>query len=154
MLGGDELLDERGIDDRSSLDDPLQRLDELVHVRDAALQQVATALAAGQEFGRPLDLNVSGENDDCRLRELLADGRGGIETFAGMGRRHPDVDDREVGTKLADEVDQPGRGAGLADDLEAGTLEQACQPLAEKNVVVGQHHLRAARAHTADYGVP
>ena len=46
-LSGDELLDERGIDDRSSLHDPLQRLDELVHIRDAALQKIATALAAG-----------------------------------------------------------------------------------------------------------
>jgi hypothetical protein len=55
---GDELLDERGIDDRSSPDDPLERLDEFVHVRDAALQQVAAALAAGEQVRRLLDLDV------------------------------------------------------------------------------------------------
>jgi len=71
-----------------------------------------------------------------------------------VGRRHPDVDDREVGTKLADELDEVESGAGLTDDLEARTLEQPCQALAEENVVVGQHNLRTACAHTADYGVP
>jgi len=60
----------------------------------------------------------------------------------------------EVGTKLADEVDQLGRRAGLPDDLEAGALEQACQALTEENVIVSQHHPRPACAHTADYGVP
>ena len=40
------------------------------------------------------------------------------------------------------------------DDLEAGALEQARQALAQEDVVVSQHDPRAARAHTADYGVP
>src|SRR4051812_19721846 len=55
--GGDELLHERGIDDRSSSDDPLERLDEVVDVRDAALQEVAAALAAGEQVCRLLDLD-------------------------------------------------------------------------------------------------
>ena len=45
--GGDQLLDERGVDDRAALHDPLERLQELVHVGDAALQQVAGPFAAG-----------------------------------------------------------------------------------------------------------
>jgi hypothetical protein len=71
-----------------------------------------------------------------------------------VGGRHPYVDDREVGKQLADEIDQLGGGTGLPDDLEAGALEQARQPLAEKDVVVSQHDPRAACAHAAEYGVP
>ena len=44
--------------------------------------------------------------------------------------------------------------AGLADDLVARTLEQARQPLAEKDVVVGQSHARRLGDHDADYGLP
>jgi len=97
---------------------------------------------------------VRGENDDRRFRELLANGRRGIEPFARVGRRHPDVDDREVGPEVTDELDQLDGGAGLADDLEAGGLEQACQPLTEKDTVVGQHDPRSASAHAVDSGVP
>ena len=51
-------------------------------------------------------------------------------------------------------VEQLGGVAALADDLEAGALEQAGQALAEEDVVVGQHHPRPARVLIArDYGV-
>ena len=38
----------------------------VVHVGDAALQQVADPLAAGEELHRMLDLDVRGENEDRR----------------------------------------------------------------------------------------
>jgi len=66
--GGDELLHERRVDDRSALDHPLQRLHELPHVRDAALQQVAGALAAREQVHRLFDLGVSRQNKDRRVR--------------------------------------------------------------------------------------
>ena len=52
----------------------------------------------------------------------------------------------------ANELDQIGGVAALAHDLEAGTLEQARQTLAEEDVVVRQHHARRARRHGDDYG--
>jgi hypothetical protein len=69
-----------------------------------------------------------------------------------MAGRHPDVDDREVRSVLANELDQLGGVAGLAHNLEAGALEQARQTFTEKDVVVSQHHARAARVHVPDYG--
>jgi signal transduction histidine kinase len=54
-----ELLHERRIDHRPALDDPLERLDELVHVGDAALEQVAA---------RPANL----EDRLAKFTELLA----------------------------------------------------------------------------------
>jgi hypothetical protein len=71
-----------------------------------------------------------------------------------MAGRHPDVDDREVRSVLANELDQLGGVAGLAHNLEAGALEQARQTFTEKDVVVCQHHARAARVHAAIMGVP
>jgi hypothetical protein len=55
---------------------------------------------------------------------------------------------------LVDELDQLGGVPALAHDLEAGTLEQARQTLAEKDVVVGQSHAYRACGHTGDYGLP
>ena len=77
-------------------------------------------------------------------RDLLANHPRRLEPFRCVARRHPDVDDHELGLVLADELDQLGRVPALAHDLEAGTLEQARQPLAEKDVVVGHDHARRA----------
>src|SRR5258708_32924029 len=46
--GGDELLDEGGVDDGTAARDPAERVDELVDVGNPALGQVAAALAAGE----------------------------------------------------------------------------------------------------------
>ena len=56
------------------------------------------------------------------------------------------------GRSSRNEVDQLGRVAGLAHDLEAGTLEQARETLAQENVVVRQHDPGGARAHTTIMG--
>ena len=55
---------------------------------------------------------------------------------------------------LADELDQLGAVSALAHDLEAGTLEQARQTLAEEDVVVGHDHAHRVSGHRGDYGLP
>jgi hypothetical protein len=69
-------------------------------------------------------------------------------------RRHTDVDDHQVGPKLADQVEQLGRVPGLTHHLETGTLEQARETLAHQNLVVRQDDPRRIRAHRNDYGLP
>jgi CheY-like chemotaxis protein len=96
----------------------------------------------------------AGQHDDCRVREVLANGRRGIEPFRRVRGRHPNVDDRELRIELVDELDRLGPGPGLADYFEARALEKPSQPLAEKDLVVRQHRPRGARAHTGDYGTP
>jgi hypothetical protein len=68
--------------------------------------------------------------------------------------RHADVDHHQLGRLLGDQGQELGGVAGLADDLEAGTLEQAGQPLAEQHVVLGQDHPQLGRRrHGGDYGL-
>ena len=56
--------------------------------------------------------------------------------------RHPDIDDYQVGFALAHQLDKVGGIACLADDMEAGLLEQARDPLTEEDVIVGQDYAR------------
>ena len=60
------------------------------------------------------------------------------ESLVGLGRRHLDVDDRDVGFVRADLQEQIFGRTALADDLEALALEQACQALAQQHGVVGE----------------
>ena len=83
-----------------------------------------------------LDLDVRGNDEDRRLRNLLANHARRLEPFRRVVRRHADVHDRELGPMLADERHQLGSVAALADDVEPRALEQAGQPLAKENIVV------------------
>ena len=153
--GGDELLDERWIDDRRSLDDPLERLDELVHVGHAALQQVAAALAAREQVRRLLDLDVRGENEDRGLRKLLADHAGGIETFGRVAGRHPDVDDRELGSMLADERDAARtRSPHWPTTSKPERSSRPARPSRRRTSSSARTTRVRLVAHSHDYGVP
>jgi hypothetical protein len=83
-----------------------------------------------------LDVDVRGENDYCSLGNFLADQPSCVEPFRRVTRRHPNVDDRELGSMLSHEREQLRRVAALADDVEPCALEQACQTFAKQDVVV------------------
>jgi hypothetical protein len=103
---GNELLDDRRIDDRSPPKDAPERVHELVDVRDAALQEIAAPLAAPDQVHRVLDLHVRGENENCNRGVLGTDHACGVEALGRVGRRHPDVHDHEVRPVLADEREE------------------------------------------------
>src|SRR5215831_15639497 len=54
-----------------------------------------------------------------------------------MRRRHANIDDDELGLVLTYELQELVGIAGLTDDLEVGPLEQAREPLSQKDVIVG-----------------
>src|ERR671919_644398 len=149
--GGEELLNQRRVDNRCSFDDSPEGVDEVVHIADAALQQVAAPLAACKEVRSLLHLDVRRQYEDRGLRHLIADHLGGVQSLARVGGRHPDVDDRELGAVLPHESEQLRRPAALAHDFESGALEQVRETLAEQNLIVRQHHPGAARGHALDY---
>ena len=63
-----------------------------------------------------------------------------------MGRRHADVDDRDVGLELGHEVEQRVGVARLAHDLEAGLAQEPRQALAQDQRVVGQDYPHGSSA--------
>jgi hypothetical protein len=95
---------------------------------------------------------MGGENEDRRLRKLLADLVGGIQTLGRVARRHSDVDDRQLGPVFANERNQLGGIVALARDFKAGTLEQARQPFAEEHVVIRENDSDRILTHTSIMG--
>ena len=92
-------------------------------------------------------LHVLGEHEHRGARVLRADRARRAQALVGVGRRHADVDDRHVGLVGADLAQQVLPVAGLAGDLEAGLLEQAREPLAQQDGVVGDNDADGV-AHT------
>jgi CHASE3 domain len=103
VAGGDQLGDECRVDRRPALGDPLQRFDELLHVGDAALEEITNTLATGQQLHGVVHLDVRRQDQDADPGMLLADLPGSLETFRGMCRGHPDVDHHKHRRFLADQ---------------------------------------------------
>jgi hypothetical protein len=88
---------------------------------------------------------------------LGPDTAGGAQALVRVGRRHANVDHRDVGLMRADLAEQILAVAGLAGDLEARLLQQPRDSLAQQHRILGDHHadgivLRARRcpARTLD----
>src|SRR4051812_30510437 len=62
-----------------------------------------------------------------------------------MGRRHPNVDDDEIGPVLANEAQQLRPIARLTDKLVSGPLEQARNPRPKQDIVVCDDYAPAVR---------
>src|SRR5262245_65143182 len=59
-----------------------------------------------------------------------------------MIRRHPNVDDAYLGGALAYRCEERGRVTGLTNDIEALACQEACDSLAQEDVVVGYYDSR------------
>jgi hypothetical protein len=65
-----------------------------------------------------------GEHENGRVGVLGSDPMGGAQALVGMGRRHADVDHRDVRLVRADLAQQVLAVARVAGDLEARLLQQ------------------------------
>ena len=111
------------------------------------LEQVADAAPAGQQLHRVLDLGVRRQDEDADVRVLGADRPRGVEALRRVRRRHPDVDEHEVGRRLADESQQLRRVPRLPDHGEARALEHAREPFPEEEVIIGHDDARRRHRH-------
>ena len=68
-------------------------------------------------------LQVLGQDEHTGVGVLIADLRGSDNALVGVGRRHADVDDREVGFRVAYESHEFVDVTSFARDLEAGSQE-------------------------------
>ena len=131
----DELGHDLRIDHRSPARDPADGFAEVVQVLDAVLEQVADATRPiGHEAHGEGRLDVLREDEDADVGAVLgADRLRRPETLVGVGRRHPDVDDRHVRSMPADGLQELIGGAGLGVDLEAGLDQQPRDPFAQQD---------------------
>jgi len=67
-----------------------------------------------------------------------------------MRRRHPNVDDDELGLVLAHEREELVRVPGLTDNLEVAPFEQTREAFAQQDVVVGDDDPTAAFRRRVD----
>ena len=104
-----------------------------------SFEQVADALGARLQKGhRVRRLDVLREKEDADTGVGHADLLRRAEPLVGVGRRHPDVHDGDVGLVHRDVAKQIVGGAGLRDDVEPGLLEQPRHALPEEHRVVGE----------------
>ena len=109
-------------------------LEELVHVEDAILEQVAEPPAGADELDSMASLDVLREDEDAHLRVQPPDLDRGQQALVLVARRHAHVDDREVGLMLGDDGEQC---RGIADPREhrvAGVLQQPREAFAEQAI--------------------
>ena len=138
-LAPDELTDDGGVERGAAVGDAADGRPELFEVCDAVFEEVADALRARLEQGHGvarLDV-LRGRRtptSGCRSRISRC-----AEPFIGVRRRHPDVDDGDVGLVHRDVAEQVLGRPGLRDHLEARLLQQAGNALAKQNRVVREN---------------
>src|SRR3954453_5783423 len=132
---------EARVDVRAALRDPLDRADELGH--RARLQGVA-ARAGVEPAVEQLGVAVAGVEDDA---EVGPAGEQRPRQLDAAPVRELDVDDRDVGHGVLDEVQPGGDVAGGAQDLHALALQQRREALTHRLMVVDDDELRHAAHH-------
>src|SRR3954453_2631538 len=129
---------EARVDVRAALRDPLDRADELGH--RARLQGVA-ARAGVEPAVEQLGVAVAGVEDDA---EVGPAGEQRPRQLDAAPVRELDIDDRDVGHGVLDEVQPRSDVAGGPQDLHALALQQRREALTHGLVVVDDDELRHA----------
>ena len=139
-VAGEQLRDDLRVERGPAGRHVAQRGREVLDVGDAVLEQVAEARGVlDQDPHRDPDLDVLGEDHDRRVRVAGADLARRVEPLLRVGRRHPHVDDHDVGRVLVDrrvQLDGVGR---LRRDLEPAAPQQRSDALADQQAVIGDH---------------
>ena len=144
-VAADELGDDERVERRAALGDPPDGGRELVDVGDAVLEQVPEPVrAVGEQLDGVGVRDVLGEDEHAGVGVLGADLAGRPDPLVGLGRRHANVDDRDVGVVAAHLEHQLVGVPCLPDDLDLRLLEQPREPLAQQRRVVGDHGREAA----------
>lgn len=100
--------------------DPPHRGHELLDIGDAVLQQVANRFGASlDQLERVSGLDVLGEHDHRHLGVAFPERDGGLEALGCMARWHANIDDHQVGFRLADHLGQIQSVAAFGHHLDA-----------------------------------
>ena len=120
-------------------------VDEVAQVRDPVLEHVpdAARVVAHQLVHVPLH-EVLGEHQHAHVGLLAPDLQRRAQPVVGEVRRHPHVDDGHVRLVPAHLAQQVGRVRRARHHLDPGLLEQPRDPLAQEQLVVGDHGTHGA----------
>jgi hypothetical protein len=103
QLGGDERLDDLGIQHGAPGRDRLDRRDQLSTVADALLEQIRAALGSGlQQRQSVRGLRVVAQHDHAHVGVLVAQQGRQADALIGARGRHPDVGHHDVGALALD----------------------------------------------------
>src|SRR5262249_40228190 len=145
----EELSDDFGVDRRPARRHPVDRLDEVVDRKHAILEQVAEPLRMlAEQLQRVPCLDDLREQEHPDVWMLGADLDGGACALVGLRRRHPDVDDRDVGLPGRDCPTQRVGVADLGDDVDAVVDENVRNALPQEQGVVSDHCAHGISATT------
>ena len=109
-------------------------------VGDAVLEQIADAAGVlGDQIHRVGLVAKLGEHQDADLGVLAADLDRGAQAVVGVVGRHLHVDHRDIRTVRGDLALEVDRIPRLRDDVEAVVGQQAAEPLAQQQLVLGDH---------------
>ena len=129
------------VDDRSAAGDPPDGAGELRDVGHAVFEQVAdTGRRVVKQLDRLPRLHVLGQDQDANAGMLGADPLRREEPVVGVGRRHPDVGDHNVGLVPCDQRAERVSVTCLPHNEEAVVGQDPGQPFSEEHGVVGQHN--------------
>ena len=93
-----ERRDDDRVESRSAVGDPPDGGNELVDVSDPVLEQVSDTLGRVREqLQREAELDVLREHEHADRRVRRADLERRTHPLVSVGRRQPDVDDRDLG---------------------------------------------------------
>jgi hypothetical protein len=129
-----------GVDDAFALGHAAQGIDKNGDVGDPFLEQVAKP--AGLVGKQPLGvarLEVLAEHDDCRRRVLLPDAASRDQALVGVGRRHPDVDDRDIRIFQGDQAQERIGVGRFPDHVDPGVGEQSSESRPDQHDVIGNY---------------
>src|SRR5262249_15605494 len=85
-------------------------------------------------------------DEHASARPALPDRLCRTQALVGVRRGHPNVDDSNVGVQLLDEREQLLGVAGKPHEFEPGLCQQASEPFAENDRVVGDHYTHGISA--------
>lgn len=118
--------------------DPAYRVDELLGVEDAVLEEIADpAVPVGEQLARIQLLHMLGEHEDGKPRPCPPRGERALQPLVRVGRRKADVDDGDVRLQLGQGLGEFGPGLDSGGDLEVERLQHPDQTVTQQEEIFG-----------------
>jgi hypothetical protein len=135
-----QLGDNLGIDGRSAIHHPVQRVQELLDPAYPLLEQIAQARAAVREqLGGERLLNVGREHEygECGMPAPGLDR--GADPVVGVRRRHPHIHDGHIGFVFIHSLEEVARVRRGGHHVQGFGAQQQGEALAQQRLVLGDH---------------